>query len=316
MRRSGFALLTVLLALAGVSVAALAVGVAARRTLAATMNQIAADRAYWAAEACSALMLDAATRFLTGTPVDLRDPQRTWRGLDTRVGMIARDRAGVGSCTASLQSNGARLDVNRASGLELRRLLAVIGVPPIRGDSLAAALLDWRDPDNRPRAPGAEASWYRAHHREAPRNGPIAAIEEVHLIRGFSALSAGQRAELDTLLGTETSRIDLWHAPLAVLLTLPGFSPDVAGSIIALRRETPGVAGIPQLLSVASQPVRDSIDAHYAELIPQVATGPTEWVLMAQGYDTGAAPIRVHMELLLGFGGGRAAVLRRRYWLQ
>jgi len=83
-----------------------------------------------------------------------------------------------------ISREGERLNLNQASQEELEALFEEAGIPPERAAVMAESLLDWRDPDNEHRLNGAEKDFY-APKGYAPRNAPLASLEEVTLIRGF-----------------------------------------------------------------------------------------------------------------------------------
>lgn len=64
------------------------------------------------------------------------------------------------------------MNVKSADSLQLHQLFGV-SLPSGAADSLAAALLDWRDADREPRASGAERDWYPRAHSTPPRDRPI-----------------------------------------------------------------------------------------------------------------------------------------------
>lgn len=312
--RRGFVLITVLWALAGASAIALAVTLLARDGLDAAANQIAARRAYWAAEHCAALLRDAAAAALRDASLDPRDPQRAWRGLDRSVSPVSRV-VGSGSCTATLVSQGTRFDVNRASSADLHRFLEAIGIDQGRTDSLVDAILDWRDPDDLPRPLGAERFWYLSRGQQPPRNGPFADQRELRRVRGYDGLLPHQVAAIDSFAGVGADLIDLWHAPPIVLRTLPGFSPAVVDELLSLRSISSGAIGMPQLLPLLPEPARDSVAAHYPEIIQRAETQPEHWMLISEG-SSGSPRITYRLELLFALSGTRLSAVRRRFWME
>ena len=312
--RRGFALMTVLWTLIGVSSITIVTCLLARRGVAAASNVIALRRAEWAAQACASVLMDAADNVLRAAAPNIRDPQQVWRNLDVRVGRLARSE-GVAECIGQVESNGVRLDLNRASASDLARLFVQLDLTAAACDSLDDAILDWRDADDSPRQYGAEANWYVAAHRQLPRNGPYGDERELQLVKGIDALKLEQRAILDSTLGVRADPIDLWHAPGRVLATLPGFSPTVASAVITLRAQSPGFMDLLQLLAALPSFARDSVLANYSELIGRVATQPEHWILIARG-SSGEPTVSARLEILLGLSGTRAVVVRRRFWIE
>jgi general secretion pathway protein K len=239
MTRRGFALLTVLWMLAALGTVAGAALAVARTGSMASGNRVALTRGSWAREACVQILL---ARYR-------RDP--LLRALDT-VDL------GRGSwCRVEVENTAARLDLNFASPDALR---AIVG-----NDSLTDALLDWRDGDDIQRPLGAEADWYRRERRRLPRNGPLADVAELRLIRGFDSITVDR---LTPLLSTEgTKQVDLTAAPQEVLATLPGVSPEVVAVLMYRRRMRETIDGADQLLARLSAPARQELLRQYQEFI-------------------------------------------------
>ena len=311
---NGFALVTVLWVLAATSTLAVTVGLLGRRAIAETTNEVSVARSLWAAQECAAILRDAAATALRTTARDSRDPQRAWRGLE-RLALPVTRQGSVSSCEARLESNGARLDLNRASEADLQRFVVAMGIATDQAHSFLDALLDWRDSDDIARPTGAESDWYLARALRPPRNGPLASEQELQFVRGFEQLLPEERTLLQSVTGVDEDPIDLWHAPPVVLRSLPGFSSSVTETLMTLRASDPGAMGMPQLLGLLTPPARDSVVNHYAELIARVETQPHRWRLIAQGR-SGVPTVTTRMELLLGLGTDRITVVRRRYWTE
>lgn len=87
-----------------------------------------------------------------------------------------------------LENESAKLNVNTllapgAEGEAINRLLALPGMT----QEIAEAILDWLDPDDAARLNGAESDYYSSlEPGYAPRNGPIADLDELLLIRGVT----------------------------------------------------------------------------------------------------------------------------------
>lgn len=251
MRRRGFALLTVLwlvAALATVSVAALAV---AKMGAGASRNRVVLTRAEWAREACAEILL------------------ARYAAHDSIVPIAATDLGDGLWCRATIEDAGARLDLNLAAPEALRML--------IDDDSLTDALLDWRDADSVPRPVGAEQDWYAARGLRAPRNGPLADITELRLVRGFDSARVERFRPLLTTRGT--AQIDLNAAPPQVLATLPGITPDAIRSILARRP----IRGADELISLVSPRAREALLGRYQDFTARAAYAPARVVAVVEG---------------------------------
>ncbi|MDQ3427919.1 MAG: type II secretion system protein GspK, partial [Gemmatimonadota bacterium] len=249
MNRRGFALLTVLwvLAILGLLVAGslrlAEIGGATSR------NRIALTRAGWAREACLEILLSRYAGAATIRKVDTVDLGRgAW-------------------CRAELEDAGARLDLNLATPTALRVVLG--------NDSLADALLDWRDADDVVRPLGAEAEWYRSAGQRLPRNGPLADPAELRLVRGFGDSVTAQLAPLLTARGT--GRLNLNSAPPSLLATLPGFGAEAVSVVSYRRLAGERIQGVEHLAALLSPPAREELLAHFVDLSRLTATEPAKF---------------------------------------
>lgn len=291
MNRRGFALLAVLWLLTVLSAVALAGTLAARESVAAASFRVGSMRAAWVAEACAERARAAVDRFLADSG--------SWQDLEQKSVLPSLARFG---CTARLLPAGWALDVNRAG---LDQLLGLFGALGLRGgaaDSLAHAILDWRDADHLERPGGAEATWYRRSRRPLPRNGPFAASEELRLVRG-----AGELPGLDTLLSAEPGRTPINLAPPAVLAALPGLGPEILHRIDQRRRSDRPFQELSQLVDGVSASARNAFMRRYAELGEAATVNPEAWILTVWA---GSATL----ELRFASAGASAGIVRRRTW--
>ncbi len=272
--RSGFALLTVLWAIVALGTVAAISATIARRGFHLTRNRIVLARAGWAREACVSILH---ARYAAD--------QRT-RSVDS-VG-LGRDTW----CSATLLDPSAQLNVNLAPPAILRVAL---------GDSLADALLDWRDADNDPQANGAETEWYREHRRALPRNGPLASAAELRLVRGFEVIA------LDLFTTRGDGRINPAIAPASLVRALPGVDETALGAIAARGRS---MTSLDALLSSVPPSARSGLLAHYSELQSQTAFAPAVLIAHVQGAVGSSLP-RSSAWLTLVPVGDRLAVVSR-----
>jgi general secretion pathway protein K len=300
--RRGFVLLAVLWVLVALATLGIALSLVGRDAIDATQNRVSLARAHWLAEGCVNVVRSMAA-------TELADPTRAdaaWRALDDVVGDSPLTRNT--GCDVSVRPASATLNVNTADAEQLRRVFLGLHVMSLSADSLVDAILDWRDPDDEPRANGAERAWYKERQRFAPRNGPIADARELARVRGLDQLSG-----LDSVFGVEPGRIPLGRAPRAVLMALPGFTEELADRIAELRERR---ALPPDLLTLAgalSPSARDSLSARYAEVVSLVTIDPDVWIVTARARD-GVSPAIATVEVRLARAGARAAVLRHQSW--
>lgn len=157
---------------------------------------------------------------------------------------------------------------------------------------------------------GAEWTWYAARRRPLPRNGPFADIRELALVRGGS-----DEAGLDTLLGTERGRVSLNDAPLPVIAALPGFTREAVALVAEHRARHVILTDLLTFASELSPGARDTLESNFGELVQLSTTTPDAWVLTSRG-TVGEPPITEVVELRLVQAGSRAAVVRRRTWIE
>jgi general secretion pathway protein K len=283
MKRHGFALLTVLWVTAALS-AIVAASLALAGTGSATSrNRIVLTRGAWAREACVEILL---ARYAGNPSIRKVDTVELGRGV---------------WCRAELTNAAATLDLNLATPEAVRAL--------VENDSLADALLDWRDADDIPRPLGAESDWYRAAGRRLPRNGPLADVGELSRVRGFDSADV---ARLATLLTTDgTGQLDLNAAPAALLATLPGLGPEALAVFMRRRSTGTPVVGIDQFLALLPPAGRSSLLAHYQEFTRQAVYAAPLFMANVEGGVRGAVPVS-RAVLTLVPAAGRLAVIRRR----
>src|SRR5262249_51109646 len=116
-----------------------------------------------------------------------QDPKADFRGRFTVIAPDLTTDGYYGGVRYGLENESTRLNLNTvlladASGEgSAHKLLMTL---PGMTDSIADAILDWIDPDDEQREQGAERDYYsNLPHPYAPRNGPLASIEELLLVR-------------------------------------------------------------------------------------------------------------------------------------
>lgn len=308
--RRGFALIAVLWIVAALSVLALGADLAARRAIATAQNRLSLARARWRAEACLEIARSAIQDVLDGQANWLSTPP-TWMTLDSAV--AAAPMILEANCQVELRASGVALDVNAASSADLRTLFRAAGLPPLSSDSLADAILDWRDTGNVARPLGANRVWYLQARRLPPRNGPFADMREVHLVRGYVEALARVPA-LDTLLTVVPGRIVIGRAPLPVLATLPGFNNEALARVLDMRAR--GVSEIDEqtLERVLSPATAKELGGPMMQQMRRVVAEPDLWIVMTHGWSGAAPEVEASIELSLVHAGSRAAIVRRRTW--
>ncbi len=220
-RQRGFALILVIWAV--VLLASLATGFAfaVRHEVRAAADMAAAARA----EA-------AATAALHAAALALSDPDREARWEpDARPRPIPWPDATI---SVKVSPESGRIDINRAPHELLVGLFAQF-LPLATAESLADALVDWRDADDAPQPGGAEADDYaRAGYRYGPANGPFNSVGELRRVLGFDARLVERLGPYLTVYSGRP-RINLLSADLVALLSVPGIDADTATTLVAQR---------------------------------------------------------------------------------
>jgi len=140
-----------------------------------------------ARNALAALQADALARSGVAAAAVLLREANAAGGSDTLGAPWARESGrqalGAGWVEVRIEDEARRLPLNTpALATTLPELLRLVGLDP----ALADAIEDWIDPDDVPRPHGAERDWYRSLAPPCvPRNGPIASLGELALVRGL-----------------------------------------------------------------------------------------------------------------------------------
>jgi general secretion pathway protein K len=279
--RHGFALLTVLwlIALLGGVTGGLLVLVRREQQLSANRGVI--TRIQWAENACLAILQ---ARYAGHPDIRTVDSTDLGRGV---------------WCHAAVTDLAARVNLNLASGAMLR---AVLG-----SDSLAAAVLDWRDADAVADAQGAERPWYAARQRDGPRNAPFRSVRELLLVRGFETAPPMWLDSVFTVEGD--GRINPNLVAPAVLRGLPGLDAE-AIHMIAMG---PSIAGLDQLMGRVSSASRRGMASAYRELSAQLAFQPA-WLEARLDAGVEGSAVRAAERVLLVPLESRLAVISRQPW--
>lgn len=309
--RRGFVLLAVLWVMVGVGAVGLGLALAARRESGAAHNRRAMVIAQWAAEDClnrAEATIDDALHHAAGDASD----STVWATLDLLSSTQAARSEIIEdtTCNATLRAAGTTIDVNTADDTVLTRLFIASGLPEGQADSVSDAILDWRDADQVARPNGAEAAWYVAHNRYPPRDGPFTDIRELRRVRGLEAFSG-----LDTLLGVDSDRVVLDRAPLPVIATLPGITNEALGRLAELRARGAHLTSVLSFSSGLSPDARATLLGSYQDLNRLTTNEPDAWMLIARGW-SGVPRVTAAIELRLVRAGSRAAIVRRRAWVQ
>jgi general secretion pathway protein K len=271
-------LIVALSVLAGAAIAAAQVGAMA------SSNRMALRRAEWAREACLAIL------------------QADSSGAVLQEGLDSVDLGNRVWCRLTAAPNGNRLNINLATPDQLRALFG--------SDSIADAILDWRDNDDVPRAMGAEREWYQLQGRAGPRNGPLSSLDELALVRGSTRELAIAAQSYFTTSGD--GRVFLEVAPVEVIATLPGIGSAATGAIARARSIGKAPRTAEDLLGLLAPSERPPVLAHFAELVSLTAAAP-EYTLHVEGI-AGADQRHAFAQVRIVRLPSRLAIVGRESW--
>lgn len=302
-KRSGFALIAVLWVVVVIGVLFVELQLAARFTRTAAANERSAVRMRWAARAGLARELEVIDRRigrnLAGTSLTV--------GGDSVLAPIEFEIDGT-SVRVLAQDSRARVNLNRAGHLELRRLFDGVGLTTAAADSLADAILDWRDGDDLRRPRGAETAEYQSLRPPSrPRNGPFDAVEEVAGVWGMTAERFRRIAPYLTVSGD--GRVNVNTAPAPVLLTIPTIDAGAAQALVRRRARAP-FGNIYELLGALPLSARSEARARLGEITDRVAFTPRELEITSEASSPGT-PARAALHANVLFSGSSAVSLLR-----
>lgn len=280
----GFALIVTLWLITALGIVTGIAFAAARAGSIAAGNRMLLRRAEWAREACLAILsADSTSRRLR----------------------LGRDSVDLGNhvwCSLQVTPDADHLNINLVTREQLRAL--------VHDDSLADAILDWRDTDEIPMPLGTEQAWYREQGRAEPRNGPFLSVAEVALVRG---VTAARVAALEGLLTTRgDGRVSLAAAPLQVLAVLPGITKGAVAAAARARSQGKGPASVEELIGLLEPADRADVMAHFAELKSATTTDLVQRIDV-QGA-VGASPLRASARVVAVRLPERLAIIGRESW--
>ncbi|HYB71541.1 MAG TPA: hypothetical protein VEH80_12750, partial [Candidatus Bathyarchaeia archaeon] len=250
-RERGFALLGVMLVVALLTVVVLELALAMRLEASASGSFREELQATHLAEAA---LQQALREVVAQAPIQAVDGSGTLQffrivpgsTVPERLPALARERVpfGSGQFSYRLSDEEARLNLNTASPDRMARLLQALGVERKTRDVIVDSIQDWKDPDDLPRANGAESADY---YLTLPvpyraRNARIQDPTELLQIRGVTReLYLGHDgqpglAETTTVFGREF--VNLNTAPAAVLSAL-GLAEAEIGEVLKQRAGAP-----------------------------------------------------------------------------
>lgn len=305
---AGFVLLAVLWVMVGAATLVLGTSLVARESIAGANNRMNLARAWWLAEDClERSRAVIATALAEAEPVRPQGGQDPWYTLDRTVAQSPL--MGVPGCDVHLRAAGTTTDVNTVDAQTLQQLLVMLRVPAVRSDSLVEAVLERLTGSARHRLDSGRPLKDEPGGARTDR-ARMDDIRELASLRGWADVSG-----VDTLLGVEPDCISLNHAPVGVLLTLPGLLDETVARIAERRIRGVVIEDLLSLEDELSQQARDSLVAAHPDLLRLTCTKPEAWILRSHA-EAGVPVIRVVLEARLVRASGRPAVVGRRSWVQ
>lgn len=184
----------------------------------------------------------------------------------------------------AIQDANGCLDLNKAELGQILALLQEIGVARDVARSLAAAIVDWRDPDNVLTPNGAELSSYlQAGGAARPGNRPFLSVDELRGVFGMTTGIADRLSPLVTVF-TAAPEVNPMTAPVSVLRAL--FPKGEVADILARR-----AARVSTAIDDESGSVTQGADLRSATAgdLADVAEGPVYMIDVAAGIPGGAS---------------------------
>jgi type II secretory pathway component PulK len=180
---------------------------------------------------------------------DQKEKPRFWRKGQSLV----RVPYAQGVALVEIVNETGKLDLNVAGREQLARLFEARGVRTDQAAQLALAVDHWRKP------PGSDAEGFKAldeYYRDAgysPAHNRFTSVEEALRVRGMSRDIFYGTAEFspengiqylygvgqDLTVYSDSTHVNVNYASEAALLSVPGVTEDLAGSIIQERRKRP-----------------------------------------------------------------------------
>jgi general secretion pathway protein K len=312
-KRDGFALMAALwlVVIVGVTGYELSVRSRVRRlAVANALEKVAADAAADAAlETVRAALenrlahpLDARSRSLADAALD---PWGDLTFLRDDTLHLGDERAWAHGYDA-----GTRLNLNRATEGDIRRLLSAIPLDAGEADRLAQRIMDWRDADSFRRSRGMERDDYlRSGARVLPANAEFSQVAELRDVDGVTAELYARLAPYFTVSGT--GQVNLNAAPRVVLASLPGLGDEAIAMILRARQGSRPLRSMEELTQRLSAGAREAIAEAGNDLSGRVTFDVREVVVTGEGWLEGS-PLRSPAEAVFARGGDALFTVWRR----
>ena len=139
--------------------------------------------------------------------------------------------------SVGVQDESGKIDINAVDGRVLMRYLEAQGVDGQRAQQIADAVLDWRDADDLTQPMGAEdVDYEREGYPYGAADNGFQTVGELQQVMGMD-YDLFSRLESDLTIWGGNSMPSAGSASLAVLMSFPGMTPQMAEQLIALRSQ-------------------------------------------------------------------------------
>ena len=135
----------------------------------------------------------------------------------------------------TVQDESGKVDINAADPATLQAMFEIAGADEETARKLAAAIVDWRDPDDLAQPEGAEDAEYEA--ADLPYGAsdfPFRLAPELQQVLGMDYELYRKVAEWITVYGG-SGQPNPSFAPAALLPLFPGITPELAEQLVAQR---------------------------------------------------------------------------------
>ena len=309
--REGFALMAALWLVVLVGATGYALSVRSRSGRLAVANTLDAAKASAAVDA-AVETIHASLAFRLALPARVagrqgREAPDPWTELQRMGGdtlPLGDERA-----TSRVYDAGSRLQLNKASEDDVRRLLSALPLDAGIADRLAQRILDWRDADDNRRARGAEREDYLlAGARTLPANSDFVSVNDLREVEGVTPELLARLAPLLTIRGS--GQINVNSAPRAVIASLPGLLPESIDAIMRAREADRPYRTLDELMQRVSGGARAALADAAPALSSRVTFAAREVVVEAAGWVIGG-PLRSHADAVFERSGDAVLVTFR-----
>ena len=163
------------------------------------------------------------------------DPLTRWAG-DGRNYDFEFEGAKI---SVGIQDESGKIDINAVDGQVLLRFLEGHGVEAQRAQQISDAVLDWRDADDLTQPMGAEdVDYEREGYPYGAADNGFQTVGEFQQVMGMD-YDLYRKLEPDLTIWGGNSMPSAGAASLAVLMSFPGMTPQMAEQLIAMRSQIP-----------------------------------------------------------------------------